>query len=45
MEAKNGLISNKIPFSVLDIKHPRLDTYGCLEESKTFYFRKDFIKV
>lgn len=38
MEVKDGLISNKTPFSILDIKHPELATCGCLEESEAFYF-------
>lgn len=33
MKVKNGHILNKIPFSVLDIGHPRLASSGCSEES------------
>lgn len=44
VEVKNGLISNKMPFSILDINHPKLDTCGCLEESETFTFYKSTMK-
>lgn len=45
MEVKNGHILNKLPFSVLDVRHPRLATSGCSEESQTFCYHRDFREV
>lgn len=45
MEVKSGHILNKIPFSVLDSRHPRSATSGCSEESQTFCYHRDFREV
>lgn len=45
MEVKNGHILNKTLFSMLLMKHPRSATSGCLEESQTFCYHRDFKEV